>query len=245
LDWLVALFSLLQPSKRRFPLLKPSNQDDLFRIAVADWVVGLRQPDSHGPHPVYLLLHGWTGDENSMWIFAARLPRKGLLIAPRGIYPTPTGGYGWHTYQRGTSPHVADFYPAISKLQSLLTRLNFPSGDFSRLNLVGFSQGAALALTFLLAFPEQVQSAAGLSGFLPDGTGDLARMQPIRNKKVFLAHGTKDELVPVLRARQAKDILDLAGVSVSYCEDEVGHKVSAACLREMESFFSELVFGSS
>ena len=59
------------------------------------WVLRQRTPEGPGPHPLMLLLHGWTGDENAMWIFANRLPKNVLLVAPRGIYPTALGGYSW------------------------------------------------------------------------------------------------------------------------------------------------------
>ncbi len=219
--------------------------DDLFLHTIDGWVTVVRQPEGPPPHPVFLLLHGWTGDENSMWIFSSRLPRQGLLIAPRGVYQAPSGGYGWQRYQPGSSPVISDFIPAIDRLRNLLSQRNFPGADFSRLNLVGFSQGAALAYSFLLYHPGQIQSVAGLSGFLPDGAGEMLSSRPIQQTPVFIAHGTQDQLAPITRARQAVEDLSRAGADVSYCEDEVGHKLSASCFRELEAFFSELIFRSA
>jgi predicted esterase len=55
-----------------------------------------------------------------------------------------------------------------------------------------------------------------------------------------MAHGTQDALVPVARARQARQILLEAGAQVTYCEDDVGHKLSASCFRGLETFFARL-----
>jgi predicted esterase len=44
--------------------------------------------------------------------------------------------------------------------------------------------------------------------------------------------------VPIALGRRAVEILELAGASVTYCEDEVGHKLSASCFRGLEAFFS-------
>jgi phospholipase/carboxylesterase len=217
--------------------------DDLFLRTISDWMVGERRPESPGPHPVFLLLHGWTGDENSMWIFGSRLPKNGLLIAPRGLYPTPSGGYGWNSFQHGLTPHVNDYSLAVEALIKLLTVQNFPTADFSRLNLIGFSQGAVVAYTFLLTHPELVRSIAGLAGFLPDGAAELATQQRFHHKPVFIAHGRRDDVVPVERSRQAVAVFEEAGAQVTYCEDDVGHKLSASCFRELEAFFSKLVFG--
>ena len=47
-----------------------------------DWTLRVR-PGSGRDARVMLLLHGWTGDENSMWAFARDLPASAWLIAPR------------------------------------------------------------------------------------------------------------------------------------------------------------------
>ncbi len=64
--------------------------------------------------------------------------------------------------------------------------------------------------------------------------------QPLAGKSCFMAHGTQDELVPVARARQARQTLLEAGAKVTYCEDDVGHKLSASCFRGMGKFFENL-----
>jgi phospholipase/carboxylesterase len=206
---------------------------------IDDWVINFRAPAGDGPHPVMLLLHGWTGDENVMWIFTPRLDPRYLILAPRGLYPAPQGGYGWHPHQDASWPRVEDFRPATAALLDLLSPRNFPNADFSRLNAMGFSQGAALTYTLALENPERVRALAGLAGFLPEDAESLAQSRPLAGKPVFVAHGTRDERVPVERARQAVEFLQQAGALVSYCEEDVGHKLSAACFRAMENFFEK------
>ena len=201
-------------------------------------VVLVSKPDSPGPHPVFLLLHGLTGDERSMWVFTARLPKGSLLIAPRGIYNARPKGYSWSSAEQKGWSRIIDFYNAFDSLSRLFSPQNFPEADFTRLNLVGFSQGAALALSLLLLHPELIQSAAGLSGFLPEGSEGLAVSHPLSGKRIFLAHGTLDKQVPIAMGRRVAEILELAGAIVTYCEDEVDHKLSASCFRGLEAFFS-------
>ena len=196
----------------------------------------IRDVEGEGPHPVVLLLHGWTGDENAMWVFASRLPKDALLVAPRGIFTTPVGGYGWHSQISDTWPWVDDFLPTIGLLQELMNVENFPGSDLSRLSLIGFSQGAALSFAFIMQYPYMVKSVAGLSGFLPQGAEALARNKPLHDKNIFIAHGNQDKLVPVDKARRAVKILKSAGAKVTYCEDDVGHKLSTNCFLGLESF---------
>ncbi len=194
-----------------------------------------------------MLLHGWTGDENVMWIFTSRLPARYLILAPRGLYPASLGGYGWHPDHNGW-PSVEDFLPAVDALMSLLAtfrrgdippELGQDKLDFSRPSWMGFSQGAALMYSLAFSRPEEVDKAAGLAGFLPDGAEKLAAGRPLEGKPVFVAHGTQDEKVPIERARRSVKLLEEAGARVTYCEADTGHKLSASCFRGMEAFFKD------
>lgn len=204
---------------------------------IDEWTVRIQTPGGPGPHPVMVLVHGWTGDENSMWIFSNRLPKDQMLIALRGLNTTPLGGFGWHPHQEGDWPSVDDFRPAIEGVLNLLKPGNFPEGKFDQMRWAGFSQGAAMIYTLAILNPEKVISLAGLSGFLPEGAEELARIKPLQDKPVFVAHGTQDDRVPVERARRSVTLLEAAGAQVTYCEDDVGHKLSATCFRGLENFF--------
>ncbi len=164
------------------------------------------------------------------------LPKQALIIAPRGIFPTPQGGYGWHPGVENRWPQMDDFSQAVEHLRELLSPQIFPDVDYSKVNLIGFSQGAALAWTFLFNHPDLIHSVAGLSGFLPAGAESLSNTRPLKGKHVFVSHGTQDDTVPIARARQAIPTLETAGAEVMVCEANSGHKVSASCFRGLEAF---------
>jgi phospholipase/carboxylesterase len=208
-------------------------------LEIDGWVFRQRMPTGEGPHPLILMLHGWTGDEDAMWVFASRLPDHALLLAPRGLYKAPYGGYAWHPPIAKAWPWVDDFQPAIEALSAVLIKDNFPKADFDKVGMLGFSQGAALTFSFGLIYPYRIRALAGLSGFMPDGAQALVRNRPLLGKRAYMAHGTQDDLVPLEKARQAFDLLEQAGAQVSFCEDEVGHKLSRTCFRGLEHFFSD------
>ena len=210
-------------------------------IALIDhWVMRLHRPDGLGPFPVIIMLHGWTGDENSMWVFSPRLSKNALIIAPRGLNLTKGTGYGWHPDLSKPWPWVDDFQPAVEKLFAVISTINFPEGDFSNLHLLGFSQGAAFAYTMAMLYPERIASLAGLSGFLPDGATSWLRPGRLNGLPVFIAHGTEDERVLIEWARKSVEFIEKAGAIVTYCEDVVGHKLSAKCFRGLEAFYVHL-----
>jgi phospholipase/carboxylesterase len=221
-----------------------------------NWVFRVRVPSGEGPHPVLFLLHGWTGDEDVMWVFASRLPAHYLMIAPRGLFNSKLGGYGWYPDARRDWPSVDDFEKSINDILNFMDELKdealrvqevsgkkeeswqaLSQGDFSQISLVGFSQGAALSYVVSLMHPQRVKVVAGLAGFMPENAERLVEKRPLGGKDIFVTHGSRDDIVPVERARSAVDSLERAGARVTYCEEDVGHKLSAPCFNALKNFF--------
>ncbi len=48
------------------------------------------QPAGETPARLLLLVHGWTGDENSMWVFVRNFDPHYWIIAPRARRTSPT-----------------------------------------------------------------------------------------------------------------------------------------------------------
>jgi len=188
--------------------------------------------------PLIVLLHGWTGDEDSMWVFAEKLPQQAILVAPRGIYRSPSGGYSWYPQETRLWPHLSAFAPAVERIWILLKNELFARADLDRVRLVGFSQGAALAYSLALAQPDRIERVGGLSGFVPEGVKETLAPGRLNGMPVFVTHGARDDLVPVTRARADLELLQWAGAQLSYCEDDVGHKLSAACFRSLQHFMA-------
>jgi len=201
-------------------------------IVLCEWTL-----DGRTRCPVILMLHGLTGDEHSMSIFVHRLPKEYKLIAPRGIFPSRLGGFSWQESENDSWPPVSEFMRSTEVLFELLIPENFPDADLSQLNLLGFSQGAALAYTMAIAYPEKIGRVAGISGFVPEKIDEFIESRPLAGKEIYVAHGKLDEMVPIEKAWEVVEKLTRGGAEVGYCEEEVGHKLSASCFRGVEIFF--------
>lgn len=202
------------------------------------WTFRLR-PALDEPARLFLLLHGWKGDETSMWVFASLLPDCYTALAPRALYVEPTGGYTWRKIPPGKwgLPALDDLRPAADALVKFVDDWTASTGlDGRQFDVAGFSQGAALTYTLALLHPERVGRFAALSGFLPAGAED--RLAALAGKRVFVAHGRQDDLIPVERARQAVALLEAAGVRVTFCESDGGHRVGKECFKGMKTFWS-------
>ena len=212
-------------------------------ITFKDWTLRVHESTSASPRLMFLI-HGLTGDENSMWVFARNLSDDYWMVAPRALHPSRTeqGGYSW----RAPSEEGED-RPTLEQLrasaQALLRLVDDYAGsvgiDASTFDVMGFSQGAAMSSLLALLYPGRIRKVAILAGFVPGGLEELVSQRPLEGKPFFVAHGTKDETVTIERARASIEILERAGAQVTFCEDDVGHKVSVNCLRALKSFFTD------
>jgi phospholipase/carboxylesterase len=198
--------------------------------------VRIQPPKNRESKRSLLLLHGWTGDETVMWIFTSKLPDDYWLFAPRGPVELPGSGYGW--LQHGASlPTLEDYTQPASALMEAFQRWAAETGaDVAPLDVMGFSQGAGMAYALAALYPQQIRRVIALAGFLPAEEPLPGRYQAMRGKQVYVAHGTQDEIIPVIKAEQAVRALQEAGAQVTYCESDVGHKLSASCLRGLNTF---------
>src|SRR5512133_213393 len=127
-------------------------------------MVRIRPPAEDGAAPPLLLLHGWTGDENVMWIFNRTFPANAWVFAPRGPVKAPESGYGWLPHGEHL-PRLADFdevAPALLEAyQHWAADAHAPQGPFA---VLGFSQRAAMAFALAVNFPQQVNRIIALAG---------------------------------------------------------------------------------
>jgi len=195
------------------------------------------------PVPVAVMLHGWGGDEGSMWVFRPVIPPKVAIVTPRAPLTLDEGGYAW--FYRNDPLHLTDpdtLLQAIDKLEHFLTRLSqlYPV-DLGRLLLIGFSQGAAIANSLVMAHPELVIGVALLSGMgfqLPEL---MPQAMSLTGLPVFIAHGVRDETIPLPVAQQARETYRQLGAKVTYGEYNVGHKMHSQGIKDLRAWVDEII----
>ena len=210
-------------------------------IEFEDWVLRIR-PTTHKPARLMLLLHGFTGDENSMWVFARDMPSDYWMVAPRAPHFIEPSGFSWRPHLPGTfgRPSLEQLRPSAEALINLIDVYSASAGiEAKSFDVMGFSQGAAMSNLLAFLHPQRIRKTGILAGFVPSGLEELVPQRPLLGKPFFVTHGTKDEMVTIDRARASIALLEQAGAQVTYCEDEVGHKVSVTCLRALREFFAD------
>ncbi len=215
-------------------------QSDTELVSYQDWTVRIRA-STQVPARLLLLVHGWTGDENSMWVFVHNFPPNRWIIAPRAPYATKPSGYSWRPLpaEDHDRPTLDNLKPAVDALMSFVDSYAADNRlDAAQFDALGFSQGAALVAAMALLHPDRMNRVGLLAGFVPPGAEALAGEHSLEGKPMFVAHGALDDRVDIAYARRSVQILRQAGADVTYCEDEVGHKLSVKCLHMLEAFFT-------
>jgi len=103
----------------------------------------------------------------------------------------------------------------------------------AKIILAGFSQGGAIVLQAGLRYPERLGGIMALSTYLPLAEKlDQEKSPKNQDLPIFMAHGTHDDIIPLRRAEQSRDLLVKSGYRVewrtypmphSVCPEEIGH----------------------
>ncbi len=201
-----------------------------------------------GPKPgaSIVVLHGLGADGNDFVPVARELDLAGCgpvrFVFPHGPTRPVTinGGYvmrAWYDIlgldshaQREDEAGLRESQALVEALLAKEKQRGVPAG---RIVLAGFSQGCAMTLMTGLRHDERLAGLVGLSGYLPlAAKAEAERHAANRDVPIFLAHGSSDPVIPMIRARQSRDALMALGHPVewheypmphSVCAEEIGH----------------------
>lgn len=206
-------------------------------LVIDGWPFRIQKPSQPDETRVILLLHGHLGNENVMWTLTKPLSDNYYMLAPRAPIKLGINQYSWHEIQPQW-PGIS-YYRQIS--DQLLKRIDIWRQEerikANQVDVMGFSQGAVLAYSLALLYPERIRKVAGLSGFIPQSWQKSLTLGSLKEKKIFITHGTRDDIVPITSAYQTASWLRNLDADVTFCESNTGHKIGIDCVNELELFF--------
>lgn len=200
-------------------------------LALVDRSAPARQGEP--PHPCLLLLHGRGADERDLLGLAPLLDPRFLLVAARAPLPVlGVGGFQWHEALAMGRPEPVSQMRSLGRLREFLGQIAdaFPV-DPERVFVLGFSQGAAMAL----CLGAEVAGTLALSGYLTP----LCRTETLAGRPLFVGHGTGDPVVPVALGRGVRDALTAAGADLTYREYGMGHQIVEQEIDDINTWLGE------
>jgi phospholipase/carboxylesterase len=188
------------------------------------------RPAAGEPAGVLILHHGRGADEQDLLGLADALDpgRRLHAITPRAPLTLPGWpGYHWYTVPRVGYPDPATFQAAYRQLAAFHDETWERTGvGPDRTVLGGFSMGSVMS--YVLGLPGERPVPAGIlafSGFIPTVRGWEPALGSRSAVPVFIAHGRHDPVMDVAFARSARDLLETAGLPVTYLESDAAHQI--------------------
>ncbi|MGH2559265.1 MAG: alpha/beta hydrolase [Thermomicrobiales bacterium] len=182
-----------------------------------------------------ILVHGRGASAASILGLTQELDQEGFAyLAPQA------NGNTWYPYPfleplARNEPHLSS---ALAVIEGLVTRVNDAGMSSERIVLLGFSQGACLAIEFAARHARRWGGVAGLSGGLI-GSGERAGFAPPEDKifeytgslagtPVFLGCSDVDPHIPLRRVQQSTEALRALGGDVTErIYPGMGHTINA------------------
>jgi phospholipase/carboxylesterase len=209
-------------------------------------------PAGPGPFPCIFALHGWGASAHDLLGLAPLLlGGRALLLAPQGPVAVPIApghdGHGWFELYGGVQRLDADGLARSGRELEAWTeqaRARYPI-DPARSLLLGFSQGGVMAYELFLRRPERWAGMAALSSWFPGPQDAAIPPNPAaKGRPIFVAHGTRDDVIPLARARETRARLEERGVALHYSEYEMAHEIAPQVLRDLARWLEEVLAGS-
>jgi phospholipase/carboxylesterase len=201
----------------------------------ADAVIWSAPDRERAGRPLLVLLHGYASHEGDLFQLSPRLPLAPVIASVRAPI-SENGGWAWFSFgERGVAdPPPAEVNAAATAFLDWLDEL-----EFTTVSLLGFSQGAVVALQAMRLQPARFRSIIALSGFVAagDASGDseLARAKP----PVFWGRGTLDRIIPADAIARTEAWLPEHASATTRIYENVAHSVSSDELADVAGFLRD------
>lgn len=189
----------------------------------------LRRPNHVEPdktYPALFLMHGIGSNEQNILSMADGLEDSFYIFSIRGHLSQPPG-FAYFTIKGFGNPHREAFDEGVTRLTDFIDYAceQYPL-DISRLYLLGFSQGAILAMTLGLTLGNRIKGIVGLSGYIPKFVKEDYKIRPVDQLSLFISHGEMDEILPFEWGRANDMFFRESGADVTFQSYPEGHTVS-------------------
>ena len=184
------------------------------------------------PKPwLLVLMHGVGSNEQDLFSLASQLPERFHVLSLRAPHRMGPGSHAWFDFS--VEPSGARSINEAQEAHSRALVAQTVEAASAQLGIApervvvgGFSQGGIMALSLLLTRPELLHAAmVWHSRLLAEVVPLQAPHEALHGKKLWLSHGTHDNVIPLASAQAIAHHMATLPVSVTYREFPGAHEI--------------------
>ncbi|MEM9919349.1 MAG: phospholipase [Bacteroidota bacterium] len=191
-----------------------------------------------GPHikKLWLVCHGY-GQLASSFLqdFEKMAGPDTLVIAPEGLSRFYWGGFtgpvvsSWMT-SKDRLEEIADYTRFLRRLYDEYVPLIDPAAE---INFLGFSQGCATQVRWLIREHPHFHRLILWSGFIPEDIDYAPHLDYLADKRLHFVYGIHDRFLTDERLQMHRDLIRDQKLKVDHHTFEGGHRIDQDLLLEM------------
>ena len=203
--------------------------------------------DTDGVPPLMVVLHGYGADERDLLALASHFDPRLRVVSIRAPLALMQGGYAWFPVgftEQGLTIDQGDAEKARADLVDVVRDLQAAHGnDHGNTLLLGFSQGASMALAAALSAPDTAVGVIALSGVcVPEMMPtDADIMRALAANSILMTHGRFDPLIPIDQSHASRDLVAQTPVRLTYREYPMAHEISQDCLAHVAQWLTDFL----
>ena len=193
--------------------------------------------------PAIFLLHGFGSNMGDLFSLSQFFSDEWAVISLQASESIGFGGYAWAELDFSNlrelpkpEQKVESINNVHGSILKLKENLNF---DEDEIYILGFSQGADLALSTGFKFPNFYKGIISLCGYFDTKKIEYdLNYDALKKLKIFLSSAVYDDKVPVHLGRMTHLSLKKMKLSPTYFEYNTGHTISNECLTNVLDWLS-------
>ena len=192
--------------------------------------------------PLLVLLHGYGTDEHDLLPLAAELDPRFEVVSLRAPMSLGPGSYAWFARSSDVLMSSPDLENVRVRVLSAIARAKQAYGT-GRVYVLGFSQGAMLALLLGVTEPASLDGIVVLSGqWLPEAEVRMTPSKALAALNIFESHGTRDPVIPIEKGRAVRDALQKQ-TRLTYREFDGAHAIPPEIRAAVAAWLGERLAG--
>lgn len=184
--------------------------------------------------PVFLLLHGTGGDENSLLALAEIIDPEASVLSVRGNILE----HGMPRFFRRLAEGVFDMEDLAFRTKELYEFIDEKAAEyrFDRQNIIaiGYSNGANIAANLLFEYENVLKGAILHHPMVPNHEAAVAKQE---GTHVFIAAGVNDPICPQQEATDLERYLVDAGANVTLEWESNGHQLTMNEVQKAKAWY--------